>query len=38
MKRQAVEKASQDSLAFALKDNSPIWESQNIIEQLIRGY
>lgn len=38
MKRQAVEKASQDSLAFAVKDNSPIWESQNIIEQLIRGY
>ena len=38
MKRQAVEKASQDSLAFAVKDNSPIWESQKIIKQLIRGY
>lgn len=38
MKRQAVEKASQDSLAFSIEDSSPIWESQDIINQLIRGY
>ena len=38
MKRQAVEKASKDSLATDIMDDAPIWESQDIIDQLIRGY
>ena len=38
MKRQAVEKASQNLLVPDIGDSSPIWESQDIIERLIRGY
>lgn len=38
MKRQAVEKASKDLLADDIMDDSPVWESQDIIDQLLRGY
>ena len=38
MKRQAVEKASKDLLTADSNNDSPIWESQDIIDQLLRGY
>lgn len=38
MKRQAVEKASKDSLTTDIMDDAPIWESQDIIDHLLRGY
>lgn len=38
MKRQAIEKASHNVLIPEINDNSPIWESQDIIERLMRGY
>ena len=38
MKRQAVEKASKDLLMKDNMDDSPIWESQDIIDRLLRGY
>lgn len=38
MKRQAVEKASKDLLTVDIRGDSPIWESQDIIDQLLRGY
>lgn len=38
MKRQAVEKASKDSLVTDIMDDTPIWETQDIIDQLLRGY
>lgn len=38
MKRQAVEKASKTPLTSGIEDSFPIWESQDIIAQLIRGY
>jgi site-specific recombinase XerD len=38
MKRQAVEKASKDLLIDDILDDSPIWESQDIIDRLLRGY
>lgn len=38
MKRQAVEKASKDLLTIDIMNNPPIWESQDIIDQLLRGY
>lgn len=38
MKRQAIEKASVNTLIPETSDDSPMWESQDIIERLIRGY
>lgn len=38
MKRQAVEKASKDLLTIDIMNDPPIWESQDIIDQLLRGY
>lgn len=38
MKRQAVEKASKESQIFQDKKEFPLWESQDIIERLMRGY
>lgn len=38
MKRQAIEKASASTLLPETDDVSPIWETQDIIERLIRGY
>jgi site-specific recombinase XerD len=38
MKRQAIEKASANALISEIRDDSPIWETQDIIERLIRGY
>ena len=38
MKRQAIEKASANTPIPETGDESPVWESQDIIERLIRGY
>lgn len=38
MKRQAIEKASANTLIPGINDDSPIWETQDIIERLVRGY
>lgn len=38
MKRQAIEKASANTLLPEISDNSSAWETQDIIERLIRGY
>lgn len=38
MKRQAIEKASADSLTADMPDDAPIWESQDIIDRLLKGY
>lgn len=38
MKRQAIEKASANTLLPETGDNSSTWETQDIIERLIRGY
>lgn len=38
MKRQAVKKASNDLLTADIMDDAPMWESQDIINQLLRGY
>ena len=38
MKRQAIEKASVNTLIPETDGFSPIWETQDIIERLIRGY
>lgn len=38
MKRQAIEKASANTLLPEISANSSAWETQDIIERLIRGY
>lgn len=38
MKRKAIEKASENALIPETSDDSPMWESKDIIERLIRGY
>lgn len=38
MKRQAILKASKDFLMTDAMDDTPIWESQDIIDTLLRGY
>lgn len=38
MKRQAIEKASNNLWISEPMDDSPIWESQDIISRLLRGY
>ncbi len=38
MKRMAIEKASANTLISEISEDSPIWETQDIIERLIRGY
>lgn len=38
MKRQAIEKASDNAFLPEISDDSPMWETQDIIERLIRGY
>lgn len=38
MKRQAIEKASEDILGDDTMYDSPIWESPDIIDRLLRGY
>lgn len=38
MKRKAVEKASEELTIFQEKEEIPLWESQDIIGRLIRGY
>lgn len=38
MKRQAIEKASAKVVISEISDDPPIWETQDIISRLIRGY
>lgn len=38
MKRDAVNRASKEIVVSKIDDSSPIWESPDIIEQLMRGY
>ena len=38
MKREAIEKASSQSVSYLGKDDLPVWNDPDIISQLLRGY